>query len=336
MNTSPWIVSALTAGLLAVAGAGCGPEEVEPQAAGLLPAMTSRLPEAANGEIAFGRGNHVWVVHSDGSGLRRLTTRPPNVRGEFGWTQPAWPADGTRLALVLITYPTHEYGEIVIASATGRPERVVVGPSTSPGSPAWSPAGTELAFAHMSDLTLLNLVDLGTGEERLLPLADYTDERLGQVGVFDSTPAWSPDGKWLSFSRNRFDLSTGRFDWNRSRLYVVRPDGRDLTPLAALSGSDPSWSRDGKRIAFEDRGDLYFVDAAGVHRLTNTRGVSETSPSWSPDGSKLVFERENTSAPRDRNGYRPTDIWTVNANGTGAKKVVADGIGPAWRPLPRR
>ena len=108
-------------------------------------------------------------------------------------------------------------------------------------------------------------------------------------------------------------------DWNWE-IYVMDNHGgnqRNLTNNPA-DDREPSWSPDGKRIAFSsDRNDMggnrqiYVMDADGENRLnlTNNRGHTDGSPSWSPDGRRIVF----ATSRRDDAGNM--EIYVMDADG---------------------
>ena len=79
----------------------------------------------------------------------------------------------------------------------------------------------------------VKLWDADTGRE-LAVLKGHTDAV--------AAVAWSPDGKWIAFASDR----TGSFE-----IYVIRPNGADLTRLTsnACEDTEPSWSPDGRAIA---------------------------------------------------------------------------------------
>jgi TolB protein len=74
------------------------------------------------------------------------------------------------------------------------------------------------------------------------------------------------------------------------------------------------------------------VDGGGLKRLTDGP-ANEFDPSWSSDGSRIAFR----SAPHPgAAAIGPSDIWVVNADGTGARHLThhpqADNWSPAWSP----
>jgi Tol biopolymer transport system component len=64
------------------------------------------------------------------------------------------------------------------------------------------------------------------------------------------TPAWSPDGEWLTFESNR-----GSADPSLYAVFIIRRDGtgiRQLTPHY-INANHPIWSRDGRYVTFSAR-----------------------------------------------------------------------------------
>jgi Tol biopolymer transport system component len=90
----------------------------------------------------------------------------------------------------------------------------------------------------------------------------------------------------------------------------------------------PAFSRESGRIAFlygsgsSGANDIYTMNADGTRMRQVTKlgpsGDTANYESWSPDGSRFVYERYGVS------GYPPFELWIVNADGTGERKVLDD------------
>jgi TolB protein len=122
-------------------------------------------------------------------------------------------------------------------------------------------------------------------------------------------------------------------------VYVVNADGSGLRRLTDDPGADfdPSWSRDGRRIAYRHEGaggdstaEIYVMNANGSHRRNLTRRPGQDhSPAWSPDGRRIAFASV-------RGGPMPS-IWVMNADGSKQRRVSrVSGEYPAWSPDGRK
>jgi TolB protein len=80
-------------------------------------------------------------------------------------------------------------------------------------------------------------------------------------------------------------VRNGGFD-----LYVMTADGSEVTRLTRTPEEEnwPIWAPDGKRIVYSFDNDLFVMDATARNASLLTRGAGE--PSWSPDGRWIAFD----------------------------------------------
>jgi dipeptidyl aminopeptidase/acylaminoacyl peptidase len=169
-----------------------------------------------------------------------------------------------------------------------------------------------------------------------------------------TSPAWSPDGKWIAFLSAR-----GPGEKPKANLWRIRVDGGEAEQLTEEKGGVTAlrWSPDGRSIAFvmadpptpeqekadEEKRDvkvvdedwrmlrLYLVpvekDAAGkraVRKLTNGPiSVGDVSGAegfdWSPDGASIVFAHRPSPLIND---WPRSDVSVVDV-GSGAVRALA-------------
>ena len=123
-------------------------------------------------------------------------------------------------------------------------------------------------------------------------------------------------------------------------IYLMEVDSSGVGANPARLTNDaeaenyPSWSPDGKRLAYQrafNGSAVYLInaDGSGEQRLSPTPGMDVT-PSWSPDGSQIVYVRVD-SPPQ--NQPPATDIRIMNADGTGDHAVLSNtvfSVEPRW------
>ena len=141
----------------------------------------------------------------------------------------------------------------------------------------------------------------------------------------DRDPAWSPDGKWISW----FSDSTGEY-----QLIIASQDGMTKRAISLPEPSHyytPEWSPDAKHIVFHDTHlRVWVLDVASgkaTHVDTDEYMVPERSlaPRFSPDGRWIAYAKRLPSMFRA--------IFAYNVE-TGQKIQMTDGLAdaksPAW------
>jgi Tol biopolymer transport system component len=227
-------------------------------------------------QIAFVRfadgGSDIWVMNSDGSNERRVTE---TAEGEV---QPAF-FPGGRSVVFVRSSPTTGF-EVFSVKLDGSGERRLAVGATFP---TISPNGRWLAFTRRPSRNGIGLIDLRTGEERVLPSGISQD------------PDFSPDGKRLVFVGQRPCGSKGarRLAMLTIGLNESRPRMLLRTCRRGFLPTSPVWSPRGNRILFVRR-DNPAGSAVSRLQMLNLRGelipgaprhrsgTSEFSPSWQP------------------------------------------------------
>jgi Tol biopolymer transport system component len=100
-------------------------------------------------------------------------------------------------------------------------------------------------------------------------------------------------------------------------LFAVR-DGHQNQLTEDPADSEPSFSADGRTIAFAREGHIYTVrpDGSGERRLTNGTTL-DSRPQVSPNGRIVLFERQSAEG-------EPRHLYTVPINGGAASELAPE------------
>lgn len=212
-----------------------------------------------------GHVNDVFVMRSDGSGVKKLT----DSKGVSG--DAAWSPSGSSIAFDADRGNRAGLSAIYVMHADGRKLRRVTDPRPplSDYKPRFSPDGTRLVFTRArgtsgnAPAALFTVRLDGSGLQRLTSYALHADDS-----------DWSPNGKRIVVDAYPNPDAYGD-------IFVVAATGGrpvDLTrnPAGRAGSADPAWSPDGRRILFLD------------NRVVNGFGRTGLA-TMNPDGSDRRF-----------------------------------------------
>jgi len=203
--------------------------------------------------LAFAKRNRIWIVGTNGHGLRRLTSGRND-------SDPDWSPDGSTLAFSQISFSK---SGMFVQPLRGRRRLLVRG---SVSRPKWSPNGRSIAYLKYGG---------GSAAKDGLYVIRKDGKHVRRLAPDASIFAWSPDGRRLAFSDagNKVPPS----------LWVVGVDGRalerlriDVFPSNGDLAATLAWSPDARHLLVtgstgDDPEQIWIVgtDGRGLHRLTS-------------------------------------------------------------------
>ena len=237
-----------------------------------------RFPALHEDTLVFSAEGDLWVVGAEGGAARRLTTHD----GEE--THPAISPDGT-----LVAFCAHYEGPeevYTIPLEGGVPVRRTYG-SRRPAVAGWTPAGEILyATQHLSTLPNAQLVtvNLDTGEQTLLPLAQASDGVFNDEGVLFFTR--------LPFQGSQVKRYTGGTARNLWKYSDAMDEAVSLAPDYRGESMNPMWWK-GRLYFTCDRDGTMNIwsmkpDGSDLQQHTRYRGWDIMSPSLS--NGRIVYQ----------------------------------------------
>jgi TolB protein len=231
-------------------------------------ASDSLLPAYSPGgaEIAFtsyARNNpDLWIVSSGGGRARRVSKQPGLNTGA------AWSPDGRSIALTL----SHE-GNSEIYRISPEDGHILGRLTQTPAidsSPSYSPDGSQIAFVSNRQ---------GSPQIFVMSSSGGGAKRVTFQGKYNQTPRFCPrtDKPQIAFTgrdeKGVFDVFILDLKTNRIDRIVAQAKGSNL---------DPTWSPDGRLLAYTStRGGIFVYNPETHHEVQVWKGGA-SSPSWGP------------------------------------------------------
>jgi Tol biopolymer transport system component/DNA-binding winged helix-turn-helix (wHTH) protein len=267
----------------------------------------------------------IWQSNLDGGGLRQFL--PKFRQAIYGG---AWSRDGSLYVFDQLAYTATSLWavserKLPFRAVDSKPVQLTNGPLAFPAA-AVSNNGKQIFAVGESPRGELNVYDTATHEFRpylggmSAGFVDYSPDRewMTYVSFPDGTlwrsrvnggerqqlttpatgvifsPRWSPDGRFILFSAWQVDRQIDDY----KSIYMIPAEGG--APLLLVSGdfqpADPSWSPDGKHIAYGGAsgvGDasevrILDIDTRQSHVVPGSRSMF--GPRWSPNGRYIAAE----------------------------------------------
>lgn len=229
-------------------------------------------------------GAEIYIGHAGNDKITNLTNDPASD------SQPVWTTKNSQIA-----FTSNRDGERMLYTMNLDGNNVQQLTTEKMSSFAWSPTGSQLAFASNSANYLADI---------FIQNSDGSIQQLMDTPESESLPAWSPDASRVVYScSNGQTLCIVTLENSEFQILQKTREGEFFwqTNLASRRGLDwvtvldIDWAPEGEKIAVilnygasEDK-QLCIVDAITANMDCIVNGAELDSLSWSPDGGEIVY-----------------------------------------------
>jgi tricorn protease len=265
------------------------PRESRPYRKNVRDSTTHVAVSPEGGRALLTARGEVFTVPRE-HGATRNITRTPGARERNA----VWSPDGDRIAF--LSDRSGEYQIYVVdALGTSEPRRLTDRERGYPHGLRWSPDGSKIAF---TDETLtLYVVDVATGSVSTVDRAEVEPMDVGPEAKPISDAAWSPDSRWLAYSKIGLD--------HVSNIYVHGLQAGRSSNLSSGLFNDfsPVFTADGEHLLFvsnrrfdptfdDFEWEMVYKNMAGVYAITLRRDGAPLLPLRS-DENEAVLDAES-------------------------------------------
>jgi dipeptidyl aminopeptidase/acylaminoacyl peptidase len=285
----------------------------------------------------------IWVVSTDGKSNTQFTF------GEKSSTNPQFSPDGKYLSF-LSSRGSDGRNQIWLLRLAGGEAEQATNAKSGVNAYRWSPDAKRIAYVMADPETEKEQKEKKEKRDMVLVDQNYkyghlytvsvekndkgerTTKRLTGGNFHVTSFHWSPDGKTIVFAHQ---INPTVDVWPTTDISTVPSDSGAVKTLVAWKGfdGDPSYSPDGKWVAFEsDNGDTRWAQARDAYIVSATGGeakkLAETPDrsfgiiGWSADGKEIYVSETDRTVPRvfalPVSGAKPRIVTTGSGTFSGA------------------
>ena len=238
--------------------------------------FTSADPSPDGAMVVLGSGppsEHLFLAHSDGSGLRQVTD------GSSRESSPRWSPDGRHIAM---ESNRGSFTTVWILDADGTGMRPLARSGGELVNPVWSPDGSKIA-----------VWDRGARRLRIYPVLDGPASAPIETPPSFATGEFAP-GSWSRDGTTIAGTAAGA-------VWTYSLDRRSFERIAP--GSSPVWLADSTRLLFVNEGRIHMAETVWkfTREVMALPGEDLGAPCLSVDDRYLYFSRPRTDA----------DLWVL-------------------------
>jgi Tol biopolymer transport system component len=263
-----------------------------------------------------GLSNRLYVMDENGEGKKLLLSHAECDKVRYCKTPYLYPSPNRQyVAFQETRLPDPDLvGLYVVGGAFTIPKKVAED-TLFPNQVSWSPNNKQFAYVAIEPERHVYIYTLETGvSERLHPGNEQTAD-----------PAWSPDGKYITYNSNS----------QPETLYIMNVSDK-TSRITIPNGTFAAWSPDGKQFAFWDTPGYSDLDEGRpylkVMKVDDATqrvvvGFLTRNVDWSPDGTQLAYHALKADDKK-------ICMLTID---TGQEKCLtletyAFQLGPIWSP----
>jgi eukaryotic-like serine/threonine-protein kinase len=227
-----------------------------------------------------GEQESIYIMHSDGSGIVKLTNDSYKNRG------PAWSPDGRKLVFYSDRSGKYEIWEIGIDGSNLRQLTIT---EAQVYDPIWFPNGDKILIGY-TEPAILNIRPVPTDKIEYLHIGNDTSLAFTESSL-------SPNGKYIAGNNQK--ILSGDLDG----MYIYSITDKSYKKISD-SGIDPLWLNDSKRILYSEKGRFYVMDtrswiSKSIYNVNQDFIATSRMYALSPDNKTIYYIKEE----------KESDIW---------------------------